>query len=198
MSDFDNDLANKSVTLLNRLLADPSTAVEAEKLIEKINPSADFPMRRAREAVLAPVMSELEKERARVAALEEKWASREKADAEATQRRAEDEMLSRIEKVKARRGFSDDMMATVLQRMRDQNNPDVEAAAAWVAESVPKKAPAAGHDFLPSNVDPLGLSTHTDFYEGLMDTGPQGADRWLDKTLRGIVRDPEFARMGGG
>jgi hypothetical protein len=90
------------------------------------------------------------------------------------------------------------MMSNVMDRMREQNNPDVDAAAAWVAESIPKPAPATGHDFLPSGVDPLGLNANKDFFDGLMDTGPKGADLWLDKTLRSIASDPEFARLGGG
>jgi hypothetical protein len=196
--ELSDDIRNRSAALLQQLLADPRTAPQAEELVAKINPTATFPMRDAREAVIAPVMGELEKERARVAALEAKWAAKEEAEAAAASRRAEDALMARLDRVKAKRGFSDEMMSNVMDRMREQNNPDVDAAAAWVAESIPKPAPATGHDFLPSGVDPLGLNANKDFFDGLMDTGPKGADLWLDKTLRSIASDPEFARLGGG
>lgn len=193
-----SEIAQQSAHLLNQLLGDPRTAPDAERLIQTLNPKAEFPFRQQREAVLAPVMGELEKERARVAALEEKWAAREAAETARETKRQEDEIIARMEQVKAKRGLSDDAMQRVMDRMRANNNPDVEAAAAWVAESAPKPPPAAGYDYLPSTIDPLGLSANQDFYEGLMDTGERGADRWLDKTLRNMVRDPEFARLGSG
>ena len=194
MSDLDHDIEKRGAYLLNQLLGDPRTAEEAEKLVAKINPNAQFPMRDRREALIAPVMTELEKERARVAALEAKWAARETADAEAAQRRAEDELLARVENVKAKRGFSDEMMTKVMDRMRANNNPDVDAAAAWVAESVPKAGPATGHDFLPTTVDPFGTTSGEEKWQSLH----KDPDRWLTSELRSIAKDPEFARLGGG
>lgn len=186
-------IAQQSVQLLNQLLGDPRTAPEAEKLIQTLNPQAEFPYRQQREAVLGPVMGELEKERARVAALEEKWNAREAAEAQRETKRQEDELLARMEAVKSKRGLSDDAMQRVMDRMRANNNPDVEAAAAWVAESVPKPAPAAGYDYLPSTVDPFGTASKDETWAALH----KSPDQWLTAELRSIVRDPEFTRLGG-
>lgn len=191
-----HDIHVRSAQLLTQLLGDPRTAARAEELVAQINPQAKFPMRDAREAVLEPVRGELEKERKAREALEARLAAREEREAAAERQRQEDDMLARMEAIKSKRGFSDDLMQKVIDRMRANNNPDVDAAAAYVAESVPKPGPALGNDFLPQHVDPLGLNGNKDYYDGLMDTGPQGADRWLDKTLRNMVRDPEFARLG--
>ena len=60
MSDLDHDIEKRGAYLLNQLLGDPRTAEEAEKLVAKINPNAVFPMRDRREALIAPVMTELE------------------------------------------------------------------------------------------------------------------------------------------
>jgi hypothetical protein len=85
-------------------------------------------------------------------------------------------------------------MDRVMSRMREKNNPDVEAAAAWVVESAPKPPPATGYDYLPSTVDPYGTASGDKAWEGLH-KDPQ---QWMTAELRAIVRDPEFARMGGG
>jgi hypothetical protein len=188
------EIAQQSVNLLNQLLGDPRTAPDAEKLIQTINPKAEFPYRQQREAVLQPVMSELEKERARVAALEEKWNAREAAEAARETKRQEDELLARMEQVKSKRGFSDDAMQRVMDRMRQNNNPDVEAAAAWVAESAPKAPPASGYDYLPNTVDAWGSASGDEAWKSLHED-PQ---KWLTSELRSIVRDPEFTRLGGG
>ena len=194
MSDYPDHVKQASVDLLNRLLGNPETAAEAEDLISRVNPNADFPMKRAREAVIKPVMSELEKEREKIAALEAKLAAREKAEEEAAERARENSLLSRIDSVKGKYGFSDETLQRVMNRMREQNNPDVEAAAAWVAESIPKAAPQTGHDFLPTNVDPWGTTSGDEQWAGLH----KDPDRWLTSELRSIARDPEFARLGNG
>ena len=81
-----------------------------------------------------------------------------------------------------------------IQRMRDNNNPEVEAAAAYVADSMPKPGPATGYDYLGGNVDVFGSQSETDQWKGLT----ANPDRWLTNELRTIARDPEFARMGQG
>lgn len=194
MSATTDDSVRNAAALLERMLVDPRTAPDAERLVSQLNPQAQFPNRQQREAVLAPVMSELEKERARVGALEAKWAAREEAEAAREAKRAEDALVSRMESVKRQRGLSDEAMDRVMQRMRENNNPDVEAAAAWVAESAPKPPPVSGYDYLPATVDPYGTASGDKAWEALH-KDPQ---QWLTAELRSIVRDPEFTRLGSG
>lgn len=186
------DLHQRSAAILANLLGDARTAAEAEKLVATINPNAQFPGRAQREAVMQPVMAELEKERSARAALEAKITARETAEAEAAQRAQEEALTARLANVQKARGFSEEAMQRVIGRMRDQNNPDVDAAAAWVAESVPKPAPATGHDFLPSTVDVYGSDGTDEKWKALHDN-PQ---RWQTAELRNIVNDPEFLRLG--
>lgn len=186
------DLHQRSAAILAQMLGDPRTAAEAEKIVATINPNAQFPGRQAREAVLQPVMAELEKERAKFTALEARIAAREAKEAEADQRNQEADLTGRLESVRAKRGFSEEMMTKVITRMRDQNNPDIDAAAAWVAETVPKPGPAVGHDFLPSTVDAYGSSGANEVWKPLHDN-PQ---RWQDDMLRNLKNDPEFLRLG--
>lgn len=185
-------LHQRSAQLLNDLLTDPRTAEQAEQLVAQVNPEAKFPFKERREAMYKPVWDELEKERAARQALEAKIAAREAAEAEAAQRQQTDAMVTRLNRIKEKRGFSDEAMEQVMARMRDQNNPDVEAAAAFVAESMPKPPPASGHDFLPTNVDVYGTSSGDAAWESLH----KNPDQWLTNELRSIARDPEFARLG--
>ena len=158
----------------------------------QINPQAKFPMRDAREAVLQPLRGELEAERQARQALEARLTAREEREAAAERQRQEDDMMSRLTGIKTKRGFSDDMMQRVIDRMRENNNPDVDAAAALVAESVPKPPPVAGNDFLPQSVDPYGVSSGDEKWAALH----KNSDQWLTSELRAIARDPEFARLG--
>lgn len=188
-----HDLHLKSASILSQMLGDPRTAAEAEKIVATINPHAQFPERARREAAMAPMNAALDAERAARTALEERIAAREAKDAAAEQRSQEAELTNRLDSVRNRRGFSEETMNKVIQRMRDQNNPDVDAAAAWVAESVPKPGPASGNDFLPSNIDVYGSQGTDEKWKSLHES----PDRWLTKELRDISRDPEFARLGG-
>jgi len=187
-----HDLHLKSASILSQMLGDPRTAADAERIVATINPSAQFPERSRREALLQPAMAELEKERAAREALEARLTARETKEAEREQRSQEDALSARLNAVRDRRGFSDETMQKVIERMRAQNNPDVDAAAAWVAESVPKPPPATGHDFLPSTVDVYGSQGSDEKWKSLHDNH----DRWLTQELRDISRDPEFIRLG--
>jgi len=187
-----HELHSRSAALLSQLLGDPRTAADAERLVAQVNPQAQFPDRARREALLQPVMGELEKERAARAALEARLTAREEKEAAREQQSQEAALTARLAAVRDRRGFSEETMGKVIQRMRDQNNPDVDAAAAWVAESVPKPPPATGHDFLPTGVDVYGSQGNDKKWESLH----ANPDRWLTQELRNISADPEFARLG--
>lgn len=188
------DLASRSAELLSKMLGDPRTAAQAEELVSRINPAATFPQRDMRNAILQPVEARLAAERTAREALEAKWNAREAKEAEAATLADQNAMMSRINAVKAKRGFSDEAMEQVIQRMRDNNNPDVEAAAAYVADSLPKPGPATGHDYLGGSVDVFGSQSETDQWKGLT----ANPDKWLTNELRTIARDPDFARMGQG
>lgn len=188
-----HDLHQRSAALLSQMLADPRTAEEAERLVATINPDAKFPARERREAITKPVLDRIEAEAAARKALEDKFAAMEAEKAEAIQRRQEQELLDRLNAVKAKRGFSDEMMEKVISRMREQNNPDVDAAAAFVSESIPKPAPTSPYaDILPTTVDPYGTTSGDEKWAALH----KDPNRWLTDELRSIATDPQFARLG--
>jgi hypothetical protein len=184
----DWELAQRAHNLLNNLLTNPGTAPSVEDAIAKVNPNAKFPGREAREAQYAPVRSEIETERAERLALQKRLDDRDAKEAADREKNAEDTLLARMSSIKSKRGFSDEMMDKVVSRMREQNNPDIDAAAAWVSESLPKPGPVVGHDFLPSTVETYGSETSDKKWEGL-EKNPQ---QWMDNDIRKIVRDPRF------
>ena len=200
------ELWQKSTALLDRMLGHPVHAPMAETIIKDLNPAAVFPARAAREAIVNPLMgavdqkatelkAEIEAERAERAALQAKWDAREAREAEQAQKAQEAALTDRISDIQTKRGFSDETMQKVLERMREQNNPDVESAAAFVAESIPKPLPTSGHDYLPSTVDVYGSGAAdpaTTAWKGLH----ENAQKWQTDELRAIVRDPEFLRLG--
>jgi len=186
------ELHARSAALLDKLLGDPRVAPQAEELIAKVNPDAKFPGRDMRDAMLTPVKAQLDQERAAREALEARLNARDAADAAAKQTQAEQDLMNRLNSVKSKRGFSDDVMNRVMDRMREQNNPDVDAAAAYVAESIPKPSAVAGLDYLGGNVDVYGAVSGDTAWKGLHEN-PNG---WLTQELRNIAHDPEFARMG--
>lgn len=201
----DLELWQKSTALLDKMLGHPVHAPMAETIIKDLNPDAVFPGRAAREAIVNPLMSavdkraeelnaKLEAEAAARGELQAKWDARETAEAEAKQKAQETALTNRLTEIQSRRGFSDETMQKVLERMRENNNPDVDAAAAWVAESIPKPLPTSGHDYLPSTVDVYGSSEDpaTTAWKGLH----ENAQKWQTDELRAIVKDPEFLRLG--
>ena len=199
------DLWQRSTALLDRMLGDPVDAPAVEAIIAKHNPQAQFPARAAREAITTPLMGEVDKVRAETAAqletertarteLQARLDKREADELAAAQRAQDSALTDQINAIKTRRGFSDETMERVLNRMRETNNPDVDSAAAWVAESIPKPLPATGHDYLPSQVDVYGGITDdaNKAWDGLR----QDPTKWQTQELRDIVRDPEFLRLG--
>lgn len=59
--------------------------------------------------------------------------------------------------------LTDEGMQAAFQRMKDQNNPDVESAAAWVASNISKAEPVSGSGYSPIN--PFGINQPDTHYE---------------------------------
>lgn len=183
----------KARHLLERLLNHPEAGTASlEDLVVKVNPTAKLTVKEAREALLAPMEARFKAEADKREALEKRWEERETREKAEADKALENQFVERLAKIKNKYGFSDEMSEKVTARMREQNNPDVEAAAAWVAETLPRPAPAVGHDFLPSTLDPFGSATGDKAWEGLH----KSPDQWQTAELRAIVRDPEFLALG--
>jgi len=149
---YEEAVARKSVETLAKLLKHPKHATAIKRAIREVEPNANFPELDAEDQFVAPMRTELQGVRDQVASLGEKM---EKFLQASTDRDAENALASDFSAVQKKYGFTEGGLRKVMERMRDKNNPDVEAAAAFVNESIPRARPAAatGTDHLPQNFD---------------------------------------------
>ena len=88
-------------------------------------------------------------------------------------------------------GLDDEGLNKVIQRMKDKNNPDVEAAAAWVASQVPKPQPVADHGIQSVSADLFGTTKKEDAYAELHTGGdPFKPGGWFDQQAIKILNEP--------
>lgn len=91
-------------------------------------------------------------------------------------------------------GLDDEGLTKVMQRMKDKSNPDVEAAAAWVASSAPKPQPIADHGISSISADLFGTTKKDPNYEALQTGGdPFRPGGWFDQEAIKILNEPAEA-----
>jgi len=180
------DVYQRSAALLDKLLGTPDTALEAERLIKRVNPEAKFERSEIAALYTKPIQDELATTREELAALkkqaEEERAARAEHDREA-------KLMERLTKAQRKHGFDEATMTKVMERMREQNNPDVEAAAAFIAESVPKPAPVAGNNTFPGTLDVYGTQSKSEEFKGFHDNWRTA----FDGEVRKILADSSLA-----
>lgn len=91
--------------------------------------------------------------------IEEQRTEREKASKE----REEADFSRQIKDAQDRYHLTDAGMQAAFERMKAQNNPDVESAAAWVASNITKAEPVSGSGYAPIN--PFGINQPESHYE---------------------------------
>jgi hypothetical protein len=85
-------------------------------------------------------------------------------------------------------------MEKVFSRMKEKNNPDVEAAAAWVTDHEPKQSPLTNSSYSPAGMDVFGSSSGDKEFEEINKHAFDG--KWFDKEVRSINED--FINGRGG
>lgn len=175
-----------AIALLNKLTGDPKVGRQAKEAIRAVNPNARFP--------------DLEIEDRVNTLVEERVSRAEKAAADAAaaleadrrqraEERAESELARRIDSVRGKYRFTEDTMQKVFDRMKAENNPDIEAAAAFVNEGIPKPGPKPADNLLPQGLDLFGMQSKPDDLKPLHDN-PMG---WFDREVRAVLNDPALA-----
>jgi hypothetical protein len=91
--------------------------------------------------------------------IDEQKLAREAANKE----REENDFARQCKDAQDRYRLTDAGMQAVFQRMKDMNNPDAEAAAAWVASNITKAEPVSGSGYAPHN--PFGINQPESHYE---------------------------------
>jgi len=184
-----HDLQSRAAGLLDTLLRNPKTARDAAKLVREVNPDAQFPTLDLAESYAAPLRAEIDETRkvaqAATKALEEFQAKQAEKEQVA-------DLTTRLTKAREKYGFDDAKAEEVLKRMRDQNNPDLEAAAAYVYDQTPKPPPTTprtSDNYLPSKVDLYGSVSRDEQWKKLHDNPQQ----FFDDEVRAVLNDPALA-----
>jgi hypothetical protein len=175
------ELFSRASGLLDNLLKNPKTARDAERLVREINPNASFPASDLAESYLAPVRDALDATNKKLAETSENFAEYKKKQEEEAQIAA---FTDRLNKAATKYGFDEKRREAVLKRMAEQNNPDLEAAAAYIYDAEPKPGPVnpkSADRYIPGPVDIYGVNSKDERWKDLHDN--------QDKFWRDVVDD---------
>ena len=187
-SAYEQAVAAKSVDVLAKLLKHPKLAGQVKRAIKEIEPNANFPELDAEDQFVEPVRKEVEGVRVEMKGLQDRL---DKMIQDRDDRDAEGALASDFSAVQKKYGFTEDGLRKVMERMRDKNNPDVESAASFVNERIPRAKPAGatGTSHLPES---FNLKT---MFGGSEDAGDKAAavskDPWafFDAEVRDILNE---------
>jgi hypothetical protein len=157
------------------------------RALKAANPAARIPEEDA-DAVAAPVLSELEKLKEENKKLLERMDAKDKAE---TDGKVEADMRAAIAQVRKDYNFDDEGMEKVFARMREKQNPDVEAAAAYIAKTLPKPQTVKEPGFAPQLADTktvFGAADGDDADMALLHSGRPWD--FFDKTAAKILNEP--------
>lgn len=203
-----DDLVEVSKSLLNQLQGtakvanalwnDEKIGMATKERAKELFPNAVIPevdaIRTARKSETEIISRVEAKEKAledRISAFEKSQKERDEKDLNA---KAEREFAADVEGTKKKYQLTAEGMEKVFARMKEKNNPDVEAAAAWVTDHEPKQSPITNSSYSPQNMDVFGASSGKDEFKEINDHAFDG--KWFDKEVRKINED--FLNGRGG
>jgi hypothetical protein len=171
----------KAEKLLNKLWNDATAGDRVRKLAKE-----EYPETKIVDDIVAPFVAPLEAQnkalQARLDKIEEERA-KERAAWEESQHQTT--FQSQIEAARRSYSLTDEGFNKMLDRMKEQNNPDAEAAAAWVASKTP--APIKGPTWAPQDLNLFGSKTEE---EGMRElhNDPVG---YQDRQIAEFLKNPD-------
>jgi len=173
--------------LMDKTWDSKETGSKLRALLKTVDPNLKTP-EDITDSVIAPVKGEMEETRKQVTGLTERL------DKFLTETKDKDDTATlRADLAKAQKkfGLDDEGLTKVMQRMKDKSNPDVEAAAAWVASEAPKPMPISDHGITPLGADLFGTTKEDDKWKGLQTGGdPFRPGGWFDQEAIKILNEP--------
>lgn len=202
------DLVEISRSLLNSLQGtakltssiwnDPKLGMQVKELVKEKYPDANIPeldamrsVQKAEGEILTKVEASKKETIDRIEAFEKAQKDRDEKELNA---KAEKDFASEIEATKRKYQLTPEGMDKVFARMKEKNNPDVEAAAAWVTDHEPKQDPLMNSNYSPANMDLYGASSGDKEFLEINKHAFDG--KWFDKEVRKINED--FLNGRGG
>lgn len=178
------ETAQRIKALMDKTWDDKDKGAAFRKLLKEVNPTEIKIPDDLAESAIAPVKGELEETRKAVKGFGERL---DKFLEENTNEKETTKLKSELDKARKEYGLDDEGMTKVMQRMKDKNNPDVEAAAAFVARSMPKPKPIS--EELGGVAPSLFGTTRKDDDFAELHTGgdPFKPNGWFDKTAQKVL-----------
>lgn len=157
--------------LTNEIWNDPVHGNTVKEIVKAKYPNANIPevdtlntVRKAEADILAKVEATKTETLSRIEAFEKAQKDRDEKESNS---KAEREFASEIEVAKKKYQLTDEGMEKVIARMKAKNNPDVEAAAAWVTDNEPSKAPISSSGYVDPSFNPFGSKGEDKAWETL-------------------------------
>ena len=177
--------------LNNDMWNDPKYGSAIKEMVKEKYPNANIPevdairtARNAESAILTKVEAANKSALDRIEAFEKAQRERDEKDINA---KAERDFASEVDATKKKYQLTAEGMEKVFSRMKEKNNPDVEAAAAWVTDHEPKQDPIMSSNYSASNLDVFGASSGDKEFEEINKHAFDG--KWFDKEVRKINED---------
>lgn len=177
------DLLERVGALANDLWNDEKVGMTLKERVKEKNPSANIPevvvaqsTRRAEQELLARVEAKEKAVEDRIAAFEKAQKERDEKDVEATASRV---FESEVEAGKKKYHLTSEGVEKVFARMKEKNNPDFEAAAAWVTDHEVKATPITSSNYSPQNMDLYGSGSGDEEWASLNKDPLKYGDRVL-------------------
>lgn len=148
--------------LNNSLWNDPVHGMKMKEMVKDKFPDANIPevdLARSSRTVEAELLTKVEAANKtaldRIEAFEKSQRDRDEAD---QNKKAEAEFAADVEATKKKYQLTSEGMEKVFARMKEKNNPDVEAAAAWVTDHEVKATPVNNSSYSPQDMNLYGSS----------------------------------------
>lgn len=160
-------LLEKVEKLANGLFNDPKHGMAVKSAFKEKYPDAVLPevdAFKAAQSVKQEVIGAVDDRIKGLSDTMTKFIDEQKAEREKSSKAREDKDFTQaIKDAQNKYRLTDEGMQAAFQRMKEQNNPDVESAAAWVVSNITKAEPVSGSGYAPIN--PFGINQPETHYE---------------------------------
>lgn len=184
-------LIERDANLAAALWNDPVHGMKVKEIAKEKWPDSNIPeldaiksVRKSESDILARVDAKEKAVEDRIAAFEKARDDEKRADKEAKEA---SRFESEVESTKKKYALSAEGMEKVFQRMKDKNNPDVEAAAAWVTDHMQAAVPTGQSGYSNDMFNPFG-SKSEDADWALLNKNPWDG-RFAEQEIGKIQRD---------
>lgn len=184
-------LYQQAQKLLNGLVNHKEHGMQNKRALKALDPSLDIPeidlidnVTKPRDEKIEAVEKNAKELREELAAFKESLKT-EKEEAKFTET---------LDSVKKKGGFTEEGWQKVIKRMQEKNNPDVEAAAAYVKSLEPAPKPSASSNLLPQGKNMWGTTGKDDAWAELN----KNPERFAEEEITRIIEAPENYREFGG